>query len=110
MFEDDFPCAMTPEEEREYYKMMIEDQEDMKERAKRVNLNINSIEIPFDLFTNEEFKDLSISAKVLYGLLLKLTLSSSKENDWINDDGFYFIKIRREECAEILRTFKKNYK
>lgn len=46
--------------------------------------------VPKLLFTDEYFKDLSIEAKVLYGLLLD-RMSLSLKNEWFDADGKAYI-------------------
>ena len=60
--------------------------------------------IPKRLFTEEMFEDLSVEAKVLYGLLLD-RISLSRENGWIDENKrvYVFFKI------ETLKPYAKGY-
>lgn len=57
--------------------------------------------VPKLLFTDEYFKDLSIEAKVLYGLLLD-RMSLSLKNEWFDADGKAYIYFSIEEIGELL--------
>lgn len=46
------------------------------------------IQIPMELFENMNFKEMSLGAKVLYGLLLK-RMHLSKKNDWYDEPDEY---------------------
>ena len=46
--------------------------------------------IPKLLFTEEMFEELSIEAKVLYGLLLD-RISLSREHGWIDKEGHVYV-------------------
>jgi hypothetical protein len=48
---------------------------------------------------NKKYKNLSLGAKFLYGLLFDRTMLS-KENDWIDDEGRVFIYYSRETAME----------
>ena len=57
--------------------------------------------IPRLLVTGERFKDLSIDAKLLYGLLLDRMAMSAK-NGWYDDDGRVYIYYTLSEIMEAL--------
>ena len=48
------------------------------------------ISIPKMLFVDDLFADLSIEAKVIYGLLLE-RMALSKKNDWIDENNRVFV-------------------
>lgn len=63
------------------------------------------IQIPKELFFNENYKNLSSDAKLLYGLLLD-RMELSRINNWINEKGEIYLIFTREEIQEILNISK----
>ena len=59
------------------------------------------IRIPTVLFTDDEYRNVSSDAKVLYGILLS-RMELSARNHWIDDDGKVFIIFTTEEIMEKL--------
>ena len=57
--------------------------------------------VPKLLFTDDYFKELSIEAKVLYGLLLD-RMSLSLKNEWFDAEGRAYIYFSIEEIGELL--------
>ncbi len=57
--------------------------------------------VPKILFTGEQFRDLSVEAKVLYGLLLD-RMSLSAKNGWQDDDGRVYIIFTTEEVMKAM--------
>ena len=57
--------------------------------------------IPRALFTGQQFKGLSIGAKMLYGLLLDRMYLSSR-NGWYDDQGRVYIYYPVEEIEETM--------
>lgn len=64
------------------------------------------IQIPKELFYNEQYSDLSSDAKILYGLLLD-RMELSRVNNWINEAGEIYLIFTREEIQDILKISKK---
>ena len=58
--------------------------------------------IPKVLFTDEMFADLSVEAKVLYGLLLD-RISLSRENGWIDENKRVYVYFKIETLKKGLR-------
>lgn len=59
------------------------------------------IKTPKFLFTDSKYINLSVAAKLLYGLILdRLTLS--QKNNWVDNEGFVFIIYTVEETAKVL--------
>ena len=58
--------------------------------------------IPKRLFTEEMFEDLSVEAKVLYGLLLD-RISLSRENGWIDENKRVYVFFKIETLKNSLR-------
>ncbi len=56
----------------------------------------NYFMMPDALFDDEHFKDLSIDAKVLYGLLLR-RMSLSRKNDWLDEENRVYVIYTIEE-------------
>jgi hypothetical protein len=52
---------------------------------------------PKDLFMNNNYRQMSLESKVLYGLLLDRNQLSIK-NNWIDENGHIFIIFTREEA------------
>ena len=61
----------------------------------------NFIRIPTVLFSQEQFKNISPEAKVLYGILLK-RMDLSAKNGWFDDQGRVYIICTLEEIMETL--------
>ncbi len=59
------------------------------------------IRIPTVLFSQEQFKNISPEAKVLYGILLK-RMDLSAKNGWLDDKGRVYIICTLEEIMETL--------
>lgn len=59
------------------------------------------IRIPTVLFSQEQFKNISPEAKVLYGILLK-RMDLSAKNGWFDDKGRVYIICTLEEIMETL--------
>lgn len=57
------------------------------------------IRIPKLLLTDERFKELSISAKFIYGVLLD-RMSLSRKNGWLDEDGRVYIIYQISEIQE----------
>ena len=57
--------------------------------------------IPKLLFTNAYFKELDVSAKVLYGLMLD-RMSLSLKNKWFDEQQRAFIYFAQQEASEML--------
>ena len=57
--------------------------------------------VPTVLFTDEQYKDLSSEAKILYGILLK-RMDLSAKNGWFDEEGRVYIIFRLEEIMEKL--------
>ena len=55
-------------------------------------------QVPKKLFINPNYTDLSITSKVLYGLLLD-RLSLSIKNKWTDDNGIIYIVYSRKEAG-----------
>ncbi len=61
--------------------------------------------IPKMLFTEERFFNVSIEAKVLYGLLLD-RMALSRKNGWIDEDGRVYIYFTLEEVLDFMKIGK----
>ena len=59
------------------------------------------IRIPTVLFSQEQFKNISPEAKVLYGILLK-RMDLSAKNGWFDDQGRVYVICTLEEIMETL--------
>ena len=59
------------------------------------------IQIPKVLFTGQKYRNMTMDARVLYGLLL-YRVKLSKKNKWIDEQGRVYIIFPREEAQEIL--------
>lgn len=66
----------------------------------------NFIKIPKLLVTGEDFSSLSISAKILYGLLLDRMAIASK-NQWIDNEGRVYIQYQLSEIQEDMNISKR---
>ena len=64
------------------------------------------IKIPKLLVTGEDFSSLSISAKILYGLLLDRMAIASK-NKWIDNEGRVYIQYQLSEIQEDMNISKR---
>ena len=64
------------------------------------------IRIPKLMLTEDRFSSLSLSAKILYGLLLD-RMSLSVKNGWMDEERRIFIIFKIEEIQEILGFSKK---
>ena len=63
--------------------------------------NDSFYKLPKKLFLDERYRNLSISAKVLYALLLDRK-SLSIKNNWIDTDGNYYLYFTNSEAKNIL--------
>lgn len=63
--------------------------------------NDSFYKLPKRLFLDERYKHLSISAKVLYALLLDRKALSIK-NNWIDVNGNYYLYFTNSEAKKIL--------
>lgn len=61
----------------------------------------NFYRIPKILFTDQRFSDVSVEAKVLYGLLLD-RMSLSVKNQWIDDENRVYIYFKLEDVMEYM--------
>ncbi len=57
--------------------------------------------VPHELFLNEEYKNLSLHAKILYSLMLD-RLSLSEKNNWIDENGRVYIFFTLKEAMQLL--------
>jgi hypothetical protein len=57
--------------------------------------------VPTVLFTDEQYKNISPEAKILYGILLK-RMDLSAKNGWLDEHGRVYIIFRLEEIMEKL--------
>lgn len=65
------------------------------------------IKIPVQLLKGEEYKDLSISAIVLYALLIdRLELSMSREGEFQDTEGKHYVVMPLDEIAELIHVSK----
>lgn len=64
------------------------------------------IRIPKVMLTEERFSPLSLSAKILYGLLLD-RMSLSARNGWLDEERRVYIIFKIEEIQDILGFSKK---
>ena len=64
------------------------------------------IQIPRDLVTGEIFSSLSVSAKILYGLLLDW-MAMSYKNKWIDEEGKVYILYQLSEIQEDMNISKR---
>ena len=63
--------------------------------------NFDFIKVPKDLFRASQYQQLSALAKLLYAFLLDRTnLSYSKGEDWMDDNGHYFVCFPLTEIME----------
>ena len=62
--------------------------------------------IPKLLFTDERFKNVSVEAKVLYGLMLD-RMSLSLKNQWLDEEGKAYIYFSLEDIMESLGCSNK---
>lgn len=90
------------------YKMKGE-QNQMEFTPYKINetLEYHFYQIPMELFFNSYYKDnLSLEAKMLYGLLLsQLTLSI--KNNWQDENGDVYIILTREKVQKMLNISDK---
>jgi len=61
------------------------------------------IPIPIELIKEEEFRSVSIPAKLLYGFLLSRTYISNK-NEMLDENGRVFVYMTLEEVRETLNV------
>ena len=66
----------------------------------------NFIRIPKELVTGEIFPSLSVSAKILYGMLLD-RMTMSMKNRWIDDEGKVYIIYQISEIQEDINISKR---
>ena len=62
--------------------------------------------VPTVLFTEEQYKEMSTEAKVLYGILLK-RMELSAKSGWLDEEGRVYIIFRQEEVMEKLCCAKQ---
>ncbi|MUO32432.1 replication initiator protein A [Enterococcus gallinarum] len=62
-------------------------------------------QLPKELFINESYKDLSLSAKVIYSFLLDRK-ELSRKNNWIDEYGQVFLLFTREHIMGMLNISK----
>ena len=62
--------------------------------------------IPKLLFTDEYYKEISVEAKVLYGLMLD-RMSLSMKNQWLDEEGRAYIYFSLEDIMESLGCSNK---
>ncbi|MDK2895551.1 MAG: hypothetical protein PWQ98_1678 [Moorella sp. (in: firmicutes)] len=63
--------------------------------------SIRFVMVPKVLLKNPKYKELSLAAKLAYGLLLD-RMELSRKNGWWDDKGCVYVKYAREEIAEDL--------
>ena len=61
----------------------------------------NFYRIPKLLFTDKRFSDISIEAKVLYGLMLD-RMSLSLKNGWVDEENRVYIYFKLEDAMEFM--------
>ncbi len=61
--------------------------------------------IPKRLFTDERFSNISVAAKVLYGLMHDRMTASAK-NGWFDEKGRVYIYFKIETAMELLNIAK----
>lgn len=61
----------------------------------------NFYRIPKLLFTDKRFSDVSIEAKVLYGLMLD-RMSLSLKNEWVDEENRVYIYFKLEDAMEFM--------
>lgn len=66
----------------------------------------NFIRIPKELVIGETFSSLSVSAKILYGMLLD-RMAISMKNRWIDDEGKVYIIYQISEIQEDINISKR---
>ena len=66
----------------------------------------NFFKIPYALIKDDNFKEISLHAKLLYGLLLD-RMSLSRENHWVDAENRVYIIYRINEIMKILRVSKR---
>ena len=59
------------------------------------------MKVPKFLFTDPKYINLSVAAKLLYGLILD-RLALSRKNNWVDNEGFVFVIYTVEETAKVL--------
>ena len=69
-------------------------------------LKYSFYQMPQELFDNEEYKNLSIEAKVIYSFLLN-RMKLSKINHWVNDQGEIYLIYTRKEIQNKLNLSDK---
>ena len=62
--------------------------------------------VPTVLFTEEQYKEMSAEAKVLYGILLK-RMELSAKSGWLDEKGRVYIIFKQEEIMEKLSCAKQ---
>lgn len=62
-------------------------------------------QIPKQLFTNEQYAEVSVDAKLLYGILLD-RMSLSAKNKWHNENGTVYIFFTVEQVCKLLHFGK----
>ena len=69
------------------------------------SFNYKSFQVPKELFLNEQYKGLSLEAKMLYSIIRDRAYISQK-NGWFKDNHLYLI-ITREEVEDMLNISYK---
>jgi hypothetical protein len=64
------------------------------------------VRIPKALLTGKDFQELSLNAKVLYGVLLD-RMSLSMKNEWLDDENRVYIIYPIDEIREIMGFSRK---
>lgn len=63
--------------------------------------NFSHYRVPMALFKEEPYKKMSISAKLIYGILLS-KIRLSKDRQWIDEDGTYYTKFTNAMIQQYL--------
>ena len=76
-----------------------------KSRAFSISRETNNrfLKLPYSLFANPKYTDMSLSAKVAYSLLRdRLTLS--QKNGWVDENNLVYLIYSRQEMANFLNV------
>jgi hypothetical protein len=65
------------------------------------NSNGRFFKMPWGLFKNEQYKELSPEAKLIFGLLLD-RMELSKKNGWVDEKDNIYITFSKDEIAKLL--------
>lgn len=77
-----------------------------KEKEQKRRESIAFLQIPKALFANQQFKDISVGAKLLYGILLDRT-SLSAVNGWKDSRKRIFVYYTIDSVGQILGCSNK---